>query len=160
MKMSRHAGGAKMKKVAVLMSLILLFLTFVAINGQKVEKKDDSSTKTNNNSNQKIKVTFIELGSVRCIPCKKMIPIMKEIEKEYGHQVKVVFHDVWTEAGKPYATKHGIKLIPTQIFLDEKGKEYFRHVGFFPKDKLVEVLKQKGVAAVKNKSKKEQGSKK
>ena len=43
---------------------------------------------------QEIKVTFVELGSVKCIPCKMMQPIMEEIEKEYGDQVKVVFHDV------------------------------------------------------------------
>ena len=91
------------------------------------------------------KVTFIELGSVRCIPCQQMQPIMKSIEQKYGTQVKVVFHDVWTEAGRPYAAKYGIQAIPTQVFLDEHGKEYFRHVGFFPEEELVKVLQQKGV---------------
>ena len=70
---------------------------------------------------------------------------MKEIEKEYKEQVKVIFYDVWTEKGKPYAEKYKIKLIPTQIFLDKDGKEYFRHEGFFPKEALVEVLKKKSV---------------
>ncbi len=94
---------------------------------------------------EKIKVTFVELGSVRCIPCKMMQPIMAEIEKEYAGQVKVVFHDVWTPEGRPYAEKYGIQAIPTQVFLDSEGKEYYRHAGFFPKNELVEVLKQKGV---------------
>lgn len=49
------------------------------------------------------KVTFIELGSVKCIPCKEMQPVMKSIEKKYGSQVKVIFHDVWTAAGKEAA---------------------------------------------------------
>ena len=74
------------------------------------------------------KVTFIELGSVRCIPCQQMQPVMKSIEEKYGKQVKVVFHDVWTESGAPYGQKYGIEAIPTQIFLDESGNEYFRHV--------------------------------
>jgi thioredoxin 1 len=93
----------------------------------------------------KIKVTFVELGSVRCIPCKKMQPVMKAIEKEYGDQVKVVFHDVWTSEGKPYVKKYKIRIIPTQVFLDKDGKEYFRHEGFFPKEELVKILKRKGV---------------
>src|SRR4030066_2124991 len=76
------------------------------------------------------KVTFIELGSVRCIPCQQMQPIMKSIREKYPTQVNVVFHDVWTEAGAPYAQKYGIQAIPTQVFLDKEGKEYFRHVGF------------------------------
>ncbi|RJR31758.1 MAG: thioredoxin [Candidatus Latescibacterota bacterium] len=129
------------------------------------EKKDEPAGKETRGSGEKISarpasggaaadapakdgkylVTFVELGSVRCIPCKKMQPIMKEIEEEYADKVKVVFHDVWTPEGKPYAQKYGIRVIPTQVFLDKDGKEYFRHEGFFPKDELVKVLKQKGV---------------
>ena len=90
-------------------------------------------------------VTFVELGSVRCIPCKLMQPIMKDIEKDYAGQVKVVFHDVWTPEGEPFATSFKIRVIPTQVFLDKDGKEYFRHEGFFPKEDLIKILKQKGV---------------
>ena len=38
----------------------------------------------------------------------------------------------------------GIEAIPTQVILDETGKEYFRHTGFFPEEELIKVLKQKG----------------
>lgn len=93
----------------------------------------------------KIKVTFVELGSVRCIPCKMMIPIMKEIEEKYGDEVKVIFYDVWTDAGRPYAEKYRVRAIPTQVFLDENGREFFRHVGFFPREELFLVLKKQGV---------------
>ncbi len=92
-----------------------------------------------------IKVTFVELGSVNCIPCKMMQPIMKEIEEEYKNQVKVVFHDVWTKEGNPYAAKYKIRVIPTQVFFNNDGKEYFRHEGFFPKEELVKILKMQGV---------------
>lgn len=91
------------------------------------------------------KVTFVELGSVKCIPCKKMQPIMKSIKEKYGDQVKVVFHDVWTPEGQPFGDKFGIQAIPTQVFLDASGKEFFRHEGYFPEEELVEVLKGKGV---------------
>ena len=90
-------------------------------------------------------VTFVELGSTNCIPCRQMQPIMKEIEEEYPTQVKVEFIDVWTTKGKIDGRKYKVRVIPTQVFLDSLGKEYFRHEGFFPKDKLVEVLKKKGV---------------
>lgn len=149
-----------MKKTANIIILILMVCALAWTSAQDTKKQGTPSAKTEVKAESKILVTFIELGSVRCIPCRKMIPVMEEVEKEYGHQVKVVFHDVWTEKGKPYAKKHGIKLIPTQIFLDEKGNEYFRHVGFFPKEKLVEVLQQKGVKARVENAKKEQGSEK
>lgn len=126
-----------MKKFALLlfMGALILGLQGTGFGEDKKEEKTEEN----------IKVTFIELGSVRCIPCKKMIPIMKEIETEFGDQVKVVFHDVWTDEGKPFAQKYKIRLIPTQVFLDKEGNEYFRHEGFFPKEELVKVLKEKGV---------------
>jgi len=140
-------------------SVLLLALLFVIVGCSG--KKDETAWNENNQSNKSeisevtepdksaeasdYKVTFVELGSVNCVPCKMMQPIMKEIEEEYKDEVKVVFHDVWTPAGKPYAQKYRIRLIPTQVFLDKNGKEYFRHEGYFPKKDLVKVLRQKGV---------------
>ena len=88
-------------------------------------------------------VTFIELGADRCIPCKAMQPIMKEIAAEYKGKVQVVFYDVWKdpEPGR----KYGIQLIPTQVFIDRAGKEVFRHVGLFPKDEILKMLADKGL---------------
>jgi thioredoxin len=120
-------------------SIILIIIAVLCIAIPNAFGKEES------NATKGIKVTFIELGSVRCIPCKKMMPIIEEIKKEFKGQVKVVFHDVWTKEGKPFAGKYKIRLIPTQVFLDENNKEYFRHEGFFPKDELIKVLKQKGV---------------
>ncbi len=103
--------------------------------------KNEIKAETNN----PILVTFVELGSVKCIPCKMMRPVMVEIEKEYPTQVKVVFHDVWTAPGRPYAEKYQIRAIPTQVFLDKNGEEYFRHIGFFPKEEIVKILQKQGV---------------
>ena len=99
----------------------------------------------------KPKVTFIELGSVNCIPCKQMQPVMKAIEAKYGEQVKVTFYDVWTQEQRPFAEKYGIKLIPTQVFLDEKGKEFFRHEGFYPEKEIDKLLQGKGIKPITKK---------
>lgn len=112
------------------------------ISGKHNLKKETEKKKE---SESAIKVTFIELGSVNCIPCRMMQPIMKEIEEKYQNQVKVVFYDVWTPEGNPYAGKYRIRVIPTQVFLDKDGKEYYRHEGYFPKDELVKILKMGGV---------------
>ena len=93
----------------------------------------------------KPKVTFVELGSVNCIPCKQMQPVMKSIEEKYSEQVKVIFYDVWKDDQKKYAQQYGIELIPTQVFLDENGKEFFRHEGFYPELEIDKLLKTKGL---------------
>jgi len=94
---------------------------------------------------EKYKVTFVELGSVKCIPCQKMQTVMKAIEEKYGKDVKIEIHDVWTPEGKSFAEKYKINLIPTQVFLDRDGKEFFRHEGYFSEEEVVKVLKTKGV---------------
>lgn len=104
-----------------------------------------SSSHAIDNKDLKPKVTFIELGSVNCIPCKKMQPIMKSIEERYGDQIKVIFYDVWKKEFKNKSKEYKIKLIPTQVFLDENGKEFHRHEGFYPEAEIDKVLKSKNL---------------
>lgn len=94
-------------------------------------------------------VTFIELGSKSCIPCKKMIPVMESLEKKYGDQIKIIFYDVWSKEHKDKSKEYKIKLIPTQIFLDEKGKEIHRHEGFYPEAEIDKFLKKRGLTMKK-----------
>lgn len=115
-----------MKKI----SIIILFLLVLSITYS---------------SENKAKITFIELGSVNCIPCKKMQPIMKSLEKKYGEQLKVIFYDVWSKEHKDKSAKYGIKLIPTQIFFDDRGQEIFRHEGFYPEKDIDKLLKSNGL---------------
>ena len=124
--------------IAIVLGLKVLFNNTSSSSNEMILVEQDSK-------NDEIKVTFVELGSVGCIPCDKMQPIMKEIEEEYKGQVKVVFHDVKTAEGKPYIKEFGIRAIPTQVFLDKDGNEYFRHLGFLAKDELIKVLKTQGV---------------
>jgi thioredoxin 1 len=90
-------------------------------------------------------VTFVELGSVRCIPCRQMQPVMKSIEKKYGDQIRVIFHDVWKPEQAEQAKVYGIRLIPTQVFLDANGKEFLRHEGFYPEEEIDRLLQKKGL---------------
>jgi thioredoxin 1 len=90
-------------------------------------------------------VTFVELGSVKCIPCRQMQPVMKAIEERYGKQVSVVFYDIWRSDQREYAEKYGIRVIPTQVFLDTNGKEFYRHEGFFPEAEIDKLLQKRGL---------------
>ena len=71
--------------------------------------------------------------------------VMESIEKGYAGKVKVVFYDVWTEEGKPYGQKYGILAIPTQVFLDKDGNEFYRHTGFLAENLIVDLLEKQGV---------------
>ena len=74
-----------------------------------------------------------------------MQPVMDQVKATYGDKVDVVFYDVWTEEERTMAEKYRIRAIPTQVFLDANGNEYYRHTGFFPFEELDKVLKAGGV---------------
>jgi thioredoxin 1 len=98
---------------------------------------------------------MVDLGAGKCIPCKKMAPIIEEMKKDYAGVVDVVFLDVWKDqkAGKPYK----IRLIPTQIFFDKTGKEVFRHEGFFSREEIEKVFLEKmGVKPIPSSQKPEE----
>lgn len=86
---------------------------------------------------------MLELGSVGCRPCEMMTPILDELRRDYAGKLSVEFYDVRKDPAP--AQKYKIKLIPTQIFLDANGKEFFRHEGFYPKEEIVKVLRQAGI---------------
>lgn len=134
-----------MKRRKYIYIIIFLVLLAIVFSFKKVPNNTETSLTQEDVTTDEIKVTFVELGSVGCIPCDKMQPIMKEIEEEYKGQVKVIFHDVKTPEGKPYIKEFGIRAIPTQVFLDKDGNEYFRHLGFFAKDELIKILEMQGV---------------
>lgn len=94
----------------------------------------------------KPKITFLELGSLTCIPCKQMEKVLESVEEKYGDQIEVIFHDV--KKNKKIIKKYKVKMIPTQVFLDENGKEIHRHVGFYPEEKIDEFLKEQGLKII------------
>jgi thioredoxin 1 len=126
--------------------LAAMILTPVAVGFSQM---NDNKPSKKSNAEGKPLVTFVELGSVNCIPCRMMQPVMKSIEQKYGSQVRVVFHDVWTETGRPAAGQYNIRLIPTQVFLDKSGNEFFRHEGFFPEAEIHKLLQKRGLKTSK-----------
>ncbi len=86
---------------------------------------------------------LVDLGADKCIPCKLMAPVLAELTQEYPGQLEVVFIDVWKNEGE--GAPYGIRIIPTQIFYDAKGKELFRHEGFFSKQAILAKWKELGV---------------
>ena len=103
-----------------LIALILMFAFSVLACGQKT--KTDSkpvAVKEASNSQSSIKALpkLLDLGAKKCIPCKKMAPILEEMEKEYKGVLDVEFVDVWQAENKERAMNHKIRGIPTQILL-------------------------------------------
>ncbi len=89
------------------------------------------------------KAVMLELGSVGCIPCEQMKPVMQQLRDNYKGKLEVIFVDVRVK--KEVSRKFGVFAIPTQVFLDKSGKEFSRHMGFYSYEEIKGVLKQIGL---------------
>ena len=87
---------------------------------------------------------LLDLGAKKCVPCRKMAPILEELTEEYKGVFEVEFVDVWLPENKERAARHGVRAIPTQIFFDAEGKELWRHEGFISKDDILKKWSELG----------------
>jgi len=89
------------------------------------------------------KPTVADFGARTCIPCKKMAPILEELNRELKGRANVLFTDVWKDSG--IGGQYRVQMIPTQIFFDAGGKEVKRHIGFIDKADILKELKAAGL---------------
>lgn len=86
---------------------------------------------------------LLDFGAGKCIPCKAMAPILKELAEEYNGRVIIKVIEIYDEGELTRVNR--IRLIPTQIFFDAKNKEVFRHEGFMNKAQIKKVFEAMGV---------------
>lgn len=89
------------------------------------------------------KAVMLELGSVGCIPCEQMRPVMEKLKTKYRGRLEVIFIDVRKDMDK--GRRFGAAMIPTQVFLDKSGKEFHRHIGFYAFEEIELMLKKAGI---------------
>jgi thiol-disulfide isomerase/thioredoxin len=89
------------------------------------------------------KIVMLELGSVGCISCEQMKPVMQKLRDTYQGKLEVIFIDVRRD--NKTGRRFGVHVIPTQVFLDNGGQEFHRHIGFYAYEEIVPVLTKAGI---------------
>ncbi|MBT6807971.1 MAG: thioredoxin fold domain-containing protein [Flavobacteriales bacterium] len=85
---------------------------------------------------KKNKTVLIDFSTQWCVPCKKMNPIIEEIQSE-NSEVKVLFIDA--DVNKELIKKYQIQGVPVFIIF-KNGKEAYRNIGVVSKSDLVKNL--------------------
>lgn len=80
------------------------------------------------------KPSLVDFGSKGCGPCDMLAPILETLKKKYEGKANVLFVHVGEE--QILGMRYGIESIPVQVFFDKDGKEFFRHIGFFPQEEI------------------------
>lgn len=83
---------------------------------------------------------LVDFYSDSCIPCKRMSPILSQLETEYADSIKIV--KVNTNFEKELVEKYSILAAPTLV-LFKNGEEVSRIRGAAKKDEIITLIKEK-----------------
>ena len=75
-----------------------------------------------------------------CPVCRESELIVQEVKNLYPGQFAV--RRLYIDENEPLFRQYRVAIVPTQVFLDPAGNEVFRHEGVFPKDKLIQKLRE------------------
>lgn len=81
---------------------------------------------------------LVDFTATWCGPCKVLSPILEEVKKELGEDLKIVKVDV--DKNPQLAQSQQIQGVPTLI-LYENGKQIWRQSGVVPKHELLKILR-------------------
>ncbi len=120
---------SKHKTTLLLFSAVLL-LCLVACN-----QAESTSLTGDPQAGVKTLPKLVDVGADKCIPCIKMAPILEALKNDFSGRMDVEFVDAWKR--REDAARYEVQMIPTQIFYDAKGKELYRHTGFYGRDDIL-----------------------
>lgn len=140
---------------------------YVPDNGGAIDSKAPDFTVTTVNDKQihlsdyKGKVVIVDFWATWCPPCRKGIPDLIDIQKNYGSDVVVIGISVDTDSKNdviPFVKSNGINYqvayanpevvqayggiesIPTSFVIDKNGKIVDKHIGLVPKSDFTSVI--------------------
>jgi len=122
-------------------TVILFLLLFVSINLQA--SSDTPMLASTQFSKVKSVIgqgnaVMLEFGATSCYSCVQMGKLLYKTKAKHPN-AKIYFIDIYKDM--PVARSYGVRMIPTQIYLDEKGNVIDKHVGLLTPKELDARLK-------------------
>ncbi len=137
-----------MKTRFILLFVLILSGLFLTANGQTVKELTTQEFKDqiwNYDQNKEWKYTgkkpvIIDLYATWCGPCKRLAPILSEIQSDYGDKIQI--YKVDTDKERELAQLFRATSIPLMVFIPVKG-DPFLVPGLRPKEQLVQIINEK-----------------
>lgn len=137
-----------MKKILILSILFCLTGAMHPVNAQTVKHLNTDEFKKevwdySKNKDWKYlgdKPAIVDLYATWCPPCKKLSPILEQIQKDYGKKIQIYKVDVDKEP--ELAKLFNASSIPMMIFIPKEGKP-FAVTGLRPKEQIEQIIKEK-----------------
>lgn len=100
---------------------------------------------TNDNFQKEVKefdgIVLVDFHAAWCGPCKMMMPIIEELEKEYEAKPGIKLAKVDIDESNEIATEYNVVSIPTLIIF-KKGEQVREMIGMQSKEALVTAIEE------------------
>ena len=134
-----------MKKLYFILFATLIGLSAFSQSAPKIIHLDDNSFKEKvydfeNNKDWKFegdKPVIVDFYADWCGPCKRVAPVLEELQKEYGSDIQI--YKVNTDKAPAVSAAFGIRSIPSFLFIPAKGKPTMAK-GALPKETFVKAI--------------------
>ena len=121
-----------MKKIVLIIGILLS----VSLYAEEPMLKETPFTKVLQQVG-KHKMTFIEVGSDSCHSCQIMGRKLYKIKQQHP-EYPIYFVNVHKEREAAYRLR--VQMIPTQIVVETKGQEVYRHVGILSQEEILKLF--------------------
>ena len=134
-----------MKKLFFILFATVLSLSAFSQTSPKIIHLDDNSFKEKvyDYANSKEwdfkgnKPVIVDFYATWCGPCKRVAPVLEELQKEYGDDIQI--YKVDTDKSPAVSAAFGIRSIPSFLFIPAKGKPTMAQ-GALPKKTFVKAI--------------------
>ncbi len=137
-----------MKNKFILLFVLFLSGLFLTANGQTVKELTTQEFKNliwNYDKDKEWKYigkkpVIIDLYATWCGPCKRLAPILADIQKDYGNKLQI--YKVDTDKERQLARLFNVSSIPLMVFIPIEGQPFLVG-GLRPKEQLVQIINEK-----------------
>jgi len=136
---SSYSFGANRPAMAVFGAILGVVVMTLAFRGGSSALGDELVTMVEFEEKvlQSDKPVVLDFHATWCGPCKRLAPILTELEDEYGD--KIDFYRIDVDKAGQLAAEHQVRGVPTLVFYID-GQQVERLVGGAPKHVLAQYL--------------------
>ncbi len=127
MKISKKNSIRIIVSIAILVVILSLFFIKNKSSNESIEKGEQLALEVTSPLDiEQLKKynlpIIIDFGADSCAPCREMAPVLEKLHGQLQGKAIILFVDVWKypELSEGFP----IRVIPTQIFIDNKGNPY------------------------------------
>ncbi|MCC8020251.1 MAG: thioredoxin [Rikenellaceae bacterium] len=82
---------------------------------------------------------LVDFYATWCGPCKMIHPILEQLKREVGDNVRIVKLDIDKQSNRPLVDRYSVRSVPTLMFF-RSGILVWRGAGVTPVDELVRII--------------------